>query len=98
MTADAPDPARLAAVDQQLAEMSDRLDRNARTIMRGDIALSAIAVALIVAILAGHPRVYSWELVIALAAVAIGAAASYMQGLMLRNYRAEIRDLRARTR
>ena len=93
-----PDPARLAAVDQQLAKMSDQLDRHARAIMCGDVTVAVIAVALIVVVLAARPRVYPWELAVVLAAVAMGAAVSFMQGLMLRSYRAEIRDLRARVR
>jgi hypothetical protein len=93
---DAPDPARLAAIDQQLAELSDRLDRHARAIMRSDLITVVVAVVLIAVVLIARPPLYRWELVAALAAIALGAAGGFIQGLMLRSYRAEIRELRAR--
>ena len=92
-----PDPAKLAAADQRLAEMDDRLGRHARAIMRADVATVSIAVVLIAAEVFARPPLYRWELIAFLAACAFLAAGSYVQGLMLRSYRAEIRDLRART-
>jgi glucan phosphoethanolaminetransferase (alkaline phosphatase superfamily) len=97
VTEDLPDPARLAAIDQQLAEMADRLDRNARSMMRADVALAIVAVALAVAVLVGHPRVFRWELAVVLLALAAAAVTGFVQGLMLRSYRAEVRELRARS-
>ena len=38
-----PEPAKLAAIDQQLAEIGDRLDRNARSIMHGEASMLLIA-------------------------------------------------------
>ena len=70
MTAEGPDQARLAAVDQQLAEMGDRLGRHARAIMRGDLATAAAAVILIAVELTARPPLRRWELIAALAAVA----------------------------
>jgi hypothetical protein len=93
---DAPDPARLAAIDQQLAEMSDRLDRHARAIMRGDGIAAIVTLALIAVELIASPPLHRWELIAALAAVALAAAGGFVQGLMLRSYRAEIRELRSR--
>ena len=93
-----PDPARLAAMDQQLAEMSDRLDRHGRAIMRGDAATVAVAVILIAVEVIARPPLYRWELIAALAAIALLAAGGFVQGLMLRSYRTEIRELRARRR
>ena len=89
-------PARLAAIDQELAALSDRLDRHARAIMRGDAVCACIAAALIVVVAVARPTLYRWEFVALLAAVAIGCGAGFVQGLMLRSYRAEIRDLRSR--
>ena len=90
------DVARLAAIDQQLAGLGDRLDRNARSLMRGDAILLLVAPAAIIYYLAARPAVSYWHLVIAWAVVALGAAGSLVQGLKLRSYRAEIRELRAR--
>jgi len=90
------DPARLAAIDQQLAEIDERLARHARAIMRGDLAAVAVAVILIAVLLIARPPLYRWELAAALAAIALLAAGGFVQGLMLRSYRAEIRELRAR--
>jgi len=92
----APDPARLAAIDQQLAEMSDRLDRHARAIMRGDLATVAVTVLLIAVEVIARPPLYRWQLITTFIAVALFAATGFIQGRMLRSYRAEIRDLRAR--
>ena len=96
MAADTPDPARLAAIDQLLAEMDDRLGRHARAIMRGDLATAAVVVVLIAVVLIARPTLYRWELIAALAAIALLAAGGFVQGLMLRGYRAEIRELRTR--
>ena len=92
----APDPARLAAIDQQLAGMDYRLSRHARAIMRGDLATAAAAVILIAVVLIARTPLYRWELPVALAAVALLAAGGFVQGLMLRSYRTEIRELRSR--
>jgi hypothetical protein len=89
-------PARLAAIDQRLAEMNDRLDRHARAITRADIATLAGALVLIVVELTAGPHVYRWEFIVALAAIVLLAAGSFVQGLMLRSYRNEIRELRSR--
>ena len=93
---DIPDPARLAAIDQQLAEMGARLDRHARAIMRGDVATAVVVLVLIAVEVTARPPLYHWELITALAAIALLAVSGYVQGLMLRSYRAEIRELRAR--
>lgn len=92
----APDPARTAAQDQRLAAMSGRLERHARTRLRGDVALACLAVAVIVFELAARPPVRRWDLVAALIVIALLAADSFVQGLMLRRYQAEVRDLRSR--
>ena len=89
--------ARLAALDQRLAEFDARLDRNARAIMRGDGVAAIVALAVIAVQLIALPPLYRWQLIVALAAIALAAAGGFVQGLMLRSYRAEIRDLRART-
>jgi hypothetical protein len=91
-----PDPARLAALDQRLADMDARLDRNARAIMRGDAVFAGVAVALIVIEIAARPALSRWQFVAMLGAVTFLCVGSFFQGLMLRNYRAEIRDLRSR--
>jgi fatty acid desaturase len=93
-----PDPARLAAIDQQLAEIGDRLDRNARSIMHGEASLLLIALAAVIYLLAARPAVSYWYLAAAWAVVALSAAGSFVQGRMLRSYRAEIRELRSRFR
>jgi hypothetical protein len=92
---DPMDVAKLAAIDQQLAEMGDRLDRAARAVMRGDLVAVAAAVILVAVVLIARPPVHYWELAAALAAVALYAAGGFIQGLMLRSCRTEIRDLRA---
>ena len=92
------DPARLAEIDQQLARIGERLDRKARSLMRGDAVLLLFALAAIIYSLAARPAVSYWDVAMAWAVVALGAAGSIFQGLALRSYRAEIRDLRARAR
>ena len=84
-----PDSARLAALDQRLAEINDRLDRHARAITRADIATLAVVLVLIGVELTAGPHVYRWEFIAALAASALLAAGSFVQGLMLRSYRSE---------
>jgi hypothetical protein len=91
-----PDPARLAALDQRLADMDARIDRHARAIIRGDAVFAGFAVALIVIEIVGRPALSRWEFVALLCAVAFLCVGGFFQGRMLRNYRAEIRDLRAR--
>jgi len=89
-------PARLAAIDQQLAAIDTRLNRNARGIMRSDIATGAVAVILIVIEVIARPALERWEVIALLATVAAMAISGYFQGLMLRSLRAEIRELRSR--
>jgi hypothetical protein len=89
-------PARLAAIDQQLAAINARLNRSARGVMRGDIATGAVSVLLIAAEVIARPPLHRWEMVITLAAVAAMAVSGYFQGLMLRSLRAEVRELRTR--
>ena len=96
MAADGPDPARLAAADQRLAEMDDRLGRHARAIMRIDVAAAVVTAALIAAELFARPPLRRWELIAALTALALCAAGGFVQGLMIRSYRTEIRELRVR--
>jgi hypothetical protein len=93
---DLPDPARLAAIDQKLAEMDDRLELHARAIMRGDVAFAIIALALVIYYLASPAEIPRWQVVAAWAAVTLLAAGGFVQGLMLRSYRSEIRELRVR--
>ena len=93
---DLPDPARLAAIDQKLAQMDDRLERHARAIMRGDAAFAIIALALIIYYLTSPAGIPRWQVVTAWAAVILLAAGSFVQGLMLRSYRGEIQHLRVR--
>ena len=95
-----PDPAdlirRLAAIDQELAALDDRLNR----LNRGVVVTDAVGVVVIVAIIAieviARPAVHRWELLAALIALVLAAVGGVMQDVMLRNYRAEIRDLRSR--
>ena len=79
-----PDPARLAAIDQQLADLDARLNRNARAVLRGDAALLPIALAAVIYILSARPQVSYWFLAAAWAVAALGAAGGIIQGLMLR--------------
>ena len=95
---DMSDSARLAAIDQQLADQTARLDRHARAIMRGDVATVVVSLALIAVEVIARPALRHWELIAALAATTLLAAGGFIQGLMLRSYRAEIRDLRSRVR
>ena len=91
-----PDMARFAAIDQELAALDERLDRASRAVMFGDAGMVIATVILIAFLVAAQPVVYWWEVVVALAAVVLAVAGGFVQGLMLRNYRAEIRDLRSR--
>jgi hypothetical protein len=90
-----PDPAKLAAIDQRLAEIGGRLDRNARSIMHGEASLLLIALTAVIYLLAARPAVSYWYLAAAWAVVALSAAGSLVQGRMLRSYRDEIRELRS---
>jgi hypothetical protein len=90
-----PDPAKLAVIDQQLAKIGDRLDRNARSIMHGEASLLLIALTAVIYLLAARPAVSYWYLAAAWAVVALSAAGSLVQGRMLRSCRDEIRDLRS---
>jgi fatty acid desaturase len=94
--AEEPGPAGIAAIDQQLAGISARLDRNHRRIMYSEVTLLLIALAAVIYILAARPAVSYWYLACAWAVVALSAAGNIFQSLMLRSYRAEIRDLRPR--
>jgi hypothetical protein len=89
------DPARLAAIDQQLAELNGQLNRSGRVIMWADAWVLAAALALIGMELAGAPQLSRWEVVAWLAIAASLAAGSLIQARMLRSCRAEIRDLRS---
>ena len=91
-----PDPARLAALDQRLADLNARLDRHLRAVMRSDAGLVLVAAGLIAWALVSRPVFHLWEFVAAWGVIILLAAGSFFQGLMLRNYRAEIRDLRSR--
>jgi hypothetical protein len=90
-----PDPAKLAAIDQRLAKIGDRLDRNARSIMHGEASLLLIALTAVIYLLAARPAVSYWYLAAAWAVVALSAAGSLVQGRMLRSCRDEIRELRS---
>lgn len=89
------DPARLAAIDQELAAMNDRLSRNARARMRGDIATAVVALVVAATVAIGRPQVQWWQFAAAALVVALLSAGSYVQGLMLRSYRDENSRLRA---
>jgi len=91
-----PDPARLAALDQQLAEISDRLSRHTSAAMRGDVILACLALAIAVATVIARPHVPWWVLAVAALTIAMLAAGNFMQARMLRTYQAEVRDLRSR--
>jgi hypothetical protein len=95
-----PDPSdlirRLAAIDQELAALDDRLNRLNRGAVRGGMIMAACITAVIIVELIVKPPVYRWELVAALIALVLAVAGGLMQDLLLRNYRAEIRDLRSR--
>lgn len=75
--------------------MNYRLTRNAAARMRGDIAIAAIALALAVITAIAKPHLQWWVFTLAALGVALGAAGSYVQGLMLRSYRDENSRLRA---
>lgn len=96
MNSEQADPARLAAIDQQLAAIDARLEQHARTIMRGDLAIAVTAAGTAIWILAARPQVHRWELLAAVITCGLLAFSGFIQGLMLRSYRAEIRELRSR--
>jgi hypothetical protein len=91
-----PDPARLAALDQRLADLNAQMDKHLRAVMRSDIGLVLVALGLIAWALAARPAFSLWEFAASWGVIILLAVGSLFQGLMLRNYRAEIRDLRAR--
>lgn len=96
MSGHGDDPARLAAIDQQLAQLSDRMGRRDRAIMRSDVILICLAVAAVIYTLAAWPVISPWYFVVAWVIIAAMAAGGFLQALMLRSYRAEIRELRSR--
>ena len=96
MTPD-PDPtARIAALDQELAALDDRLNRSARSMKFAFAATVACVVAVIVIVVVAKPAVYRWELVTVMIAFLLAVAGDFVLSVMIRNYRAEIRDLRSR--
>ena len=90
--------ARLAAIDQELAALDARLNRNHSAIMRADATVLLLAAAGIAYALAARQPVSYWHYAAVWAVVVLGAAGSLYQARMIRGYRAEIRDLRARAR
>ena len=96
MTPD-PDPtARIAALDQELAALDDRLNRTARSMKFAFAATVACVVAVIVIMVVAKPAVYRWELVTVMIAFLLAVAGDFVLSVMIRNYRAEIRELRSR--
>jgi hypothetical protein len=93
-----PDPARLAATDQELAALDGRLDRIDRATMRANVTLLLIALAGITYALIARQPVSYWHYAAVWGVVVLGVAGDFVQGLRLRSCRAEIRDLRARVR
>jgi hypothetical protein len=86
------DPARVAAVDQRLADLNARLDKHLSAILRGDAVMGLIAAGLI----AYEANIGRWELAAAWSVVFLLTIGSLFQGIVLKSCRAEIRDLRAR--
>jgi len=96
MTPD-PDPtARIAALDQELAALDDRLNRTARSMKFAFAATVACVVAVIVIMVVAKPAVYRWELVVVMIGFLLAVAGDFVLSVMIRNYRAEIRELRSR--
>jgi len=96
MTPD-PDPtARLAAIDQELASLDDRLNRSVRSMKFTFAGTVACVVAVIVIEVVVKPAVYRWELVVVMIAFLLAVAGDFVLSVMIRDYRAEIRELRSR--
>ena len=96
MTPD-PDPtARLAAIDQELASLDDRLNRSVRSMKFTFAGTVACVVAVIVIMVVVKPAVYRWELVVVMIAFLLAVAGDFVLSVMIRDYRAEIRELRSR--
>jgi len=100
MSEDIPDPnhlaARIAAMDQELAHLDDRLNRSVRSMKFAFAATVACVVAVIVIEVAARPTVYRWELVVVMIAFLLAVAGDFVLSVMIRDYRAEIRELRSR--
>jgi len=88
--------ARIAALDQELAALDDRLNRSVRSMKFAFAGTVACVVAVIVIEVAARPTVYRWELVTVMIAFLLAVAGDFILSVMIRNYRAEIRDLRSR--
>jgi hypothetical protein len=92
-----PDPtARIAALDQELASLDDRLNRSVRSMKFAFAGTVACVVAVIVIEVAARPAVYRWELITVMIAFLLAVAGDFVLSVMIRSYRAEIRELRSR--
>jgi len=97
MSEDIPDPtARIAALDQDLAALDDRLNRSVRSMKFAFAATVVCVVAVIVIVVAARPVVYRWELIVVMIGFLLAVAGDFVLSVMIRNYRAEIRELRSR--
>ena len=88
--------ARIAALDQELAAIDDRLNRSARSMKFAFAATVVCVVAVIVIEVAARPAVTRWELIAVMIAFLLAVAGDFVLSVMLRSYRAEIRELRSR--
>lgn len=82
--------------EPRATEDGERMNEGRHGVTTYAVTLGGGAAIAIAAELLAHPALHRWELIAALAAVVSLAVTCFLQGLILRSLRAEVRELRAR--
>jgi hypothetical protein len=88
-------PAHLADLDQRIADINARLDRNTTSLIRGSVVFMCLTLTCVAVELTARPPVHRWELVAWMLIAALLAAGGFYSQRMIRSLREEIRYLRS---